>query len=103
MLLWERVLYIFVLLKKKKEYKGIWGPYDGAVIDKLWLLEGGQISAASVLDWYQNNFYQGDSYETIIRQAEEIPIGCDGLVALDFFQEIVLHIKRQEQKVFIMD
>ena len=38
------------------------------------------------LDWYQNNFYQGDSYETIIRQAEEIPIGCDGLVALDFFQ-----------------
>ena len=35
------------------------------VIDKLWLLEGGQISAASVLDWYQNNFYQGDSYETI--------------------------------------
>ncbi|CCY14705.1 carbohydrate kinase [Eubacterium sp. CAG:146] len=74
------------LAEEKKEYKGIWGPYDGAVIDKLWLLEGGQISAASVLDWYQNNFYQGDSYETIIRQAEEIPIGCDGLVALDFFQ-----------------
>lgn len=72
------------LAEEKKEYKGIWGPYDGAVIDKLWLLEGGQISAASVLDWYQNNFYQGDNYETIIRQAEEIPIGCDGLVALDF-------------------
>ena len=50
------------LAEEKKEYKGIWGPYDGAVIDKLWLLEGGQISAASVLDWYQNNFYQGDNY-----------------------------------------
>ncbi|MCI8326765.1 MAG: carbohydrate kinase [Lachnospiraceae bacterium] len=74
------------LAEEKREYKGIWGPYDGAVIDKLWLLEGGQISAASVLDWYQNNFYQGASYETIISEAEQIPIGCDGLVALDFFQ-----------------
>jgi ribulokinase len=74
------------LAEEKKDYKGIWGPYDGAVIDKLWLLEGGQISAASVLDWYQNNFYQGASYETMIREAEAIAPGCDGLVALDFFQ-----------------
>lgn len=74
------------LAEEKKDYKGIWGPYDGAVIDKLWLLEGGQISAASVLDWYQNNFYQGASYETMISEAEGIAPGCDGLVALDFFQ-----------------
>ena len=74
------------LAEEKKEYKGIWGPYDGAVIDKLWLLEGGQISAASVLDWYQKNFYGDASYEAIISEAESIPPGCDGLVALDFFQ-----------------
>ncbi len=74
------------LAADKREYKGIWGPYDSAVIDNLWLLEGGQISAASVLDWFQNNFYKGESYETIITEAEKIKPGCDGLVALDFFQ-----------------
>lgn len=74
------------LAEEKNDYKGIWGPYDGAVIDKLWLLEGGQISAASVLDWYKNNFYQGATYETMISEAEAIDPGCNGLVALDFFQ-----------------
>lgn len=74
------------LAEEKKDYKGIWGPYDSAVIDDLWLLEGGQISAASVLDWYQNNFYQGASYDVMINEAEQISPGCDGMVALDFFQ-----------------
>lgn len=74
------------LTDKKKDYKGIWGPYDSAVIDDLWLLEGGQISAASILDWFQKNFYTGEDYEEIISSAEKISPGCDGLVALDFFQ-----------------
>ncbi|MCI8294215.1 MAG: carbohydrate kinase [Hespellia sp.] len=74
------------LTEKKKDYKGVWGPYEGALIGNMWLMEGGQTSAASVLDWYQKNFYPNADYETIIREAEAIPPGCDGLVALDFFQ-----------------
>lgn len=70
------------------DIKGIWGPYHEAMFEGLTLLEAGQVSAGSVQGWFTKLFEPGDSdaYETLQKQLVEIPIGSDGVRALDFFQ-----------------
>ena len=74
------------LSDEKPDMKGIWGPYDGAVLDNMWLLEGGQISASGLVNWFRHNFHipekDGNPYGHLL----EIPIGADGVTVLDFFQ-----------------
>lgn len=67
---------------------GIWGPYNGAMIDGLTLLEAGQISAGSIIKWYQNIFDLNSStaHEIMNEEVKDIPVGANGLIALDFFQ-----------------
>ena len=78
------------LSEKKPEMDGIWGPYDSAVLDDMWLLEGGQISASGLVNWFRNNFHipevNGNPYEMLLDIPEKIPIGADGITVLDFFQ-----------------
>ncbi|WP_040978943.1 FGGY-family carbohydrate kinase [Oceanobacillus jeddahense] len=68
--------------------KGIWGPYKGAMIPGLTLLEAGQISAGSIIKWYQNifNLHDGEAFNKMQEEARNIPVGADGIRALDFFQ-----------------
>ncbi|SEP41304.1 FGGY-family carbohydrate kinase [Propionispora vibrioides] len=68
--------------------KGIWGPYKGAMVEGLTLLEAGQISAGSIIKWYQNifNLNSPEAYKIMQEEVENVPIGADGLRALDFFQ-----------------
>lgn len=74
----------------KPDMKGIWGPYDGAVLDNMWLLEGGQISASGLVNWFRHNFHipekDGNPYGNLLGIPDEIPIGADGVTVLDFFQ-----------------
>ena len=74
------------LSDQNPDMKGIWGPYDGAVLDDMWLLEGGQISASGLVNWFRHNFHipekDGNPYGHLL----EIPIGADGVTVLDFFQ-----------------
>lgn len=76
--------------EEKPNLKGIWGPYDSALVDGLWLLEGGQISAAGLVNWFRKNFHigeeDGNPYARLLRAAEEIEPGSDGITVLDFFQ-----------------
>lgn len=75
---------------------GIWGPYPDAVLPDLWLLEGGQISAGSLINWYKDYFggnavriaeKSGESvYQVIDSQAARIGPGAEGLVVLDHWQ-----------------
>lgn len=67
---------------------GIWGPYKGAMVKGLTLLEAGQISAGSIIKWYQNIFdlNQPESFEVMKAEVENIPLGAEGLRVLDFFQ-----------------
>ena len=71
-----------------KPVTGVWGPYTGAMIPGLTLLEGGQISAGSLVKWYQSIFdIQGsEAFDIMREEVKGIPIGADGLIALDFFQ-----------------
>ena len=75
--------------------KGIWGAYYDAIIPGLYTVEAGQISSGSVNNWFTNGFTVdahkrsregGDLYKILDAKAKEIPIGCEGVVALDHFQ-----------------
>lgn len=76
--------------------KGMWGSYPDAIIPGKQMIEGGQTSTGSIINWLKNQLcgnlkIQADKegvsvYDILNREAEQIPIGAEGLVALDYFQ-----------------
>lgn len=75
--------------ENKLHLEGLWGPYDEPVVEKTWLLEGGQTSAGSIVKWYIREFgisEKENPYAYMNEQIENIAPGADGLIALDFFQ-----------------
>eukprot|EP00873_Tetraselmis_striata_P012159 jgi/Tetstr1/432423/TSEL_000186.t1 len=65
--------------------KGIWGTYQNALVKGLNIVEGGQTSTGSVVNWFRQ-LIKEDGYEELNALAEAVPAGCEGLVALDHFQ-----------------
>ncbi|HPT63123.1 MAG TPA: FGGY-family carbohydrate kinase [Candidatus Atribacteria bacterium] len=74
---------------------GIWGPYQGAVLPDMWILEGGQSSTGSIIKWFRDNFLQEEFrereeleniFDAMDRMAAQISPGSDGLLVLDNFQ-----------------
>ena len=75
---------------------GIFGSYPDAVIEGLELVEAGQASTGSIINWNKNQLCgnitmqakeTGESiYKLLDREAEKLPIGSDGLICLDYFQ-----------------
>lgn len=80
--------FVHLSLSDRPDFTGVWGPYDGPVVEGKWLLEGGQISSASIVNWFIDNFrVEGDNpYDVMMREAMEVSPGADGLVMLDYFQ-----------------
>ena len=84
------------LTEKEMHAKGMWGSYPDAVIPGLQMIEGGQTSTGAIVNWFKTNFCgdiglaakkQGKSiYDLLNEGAEKLPIGADGLLALDYFQ-----------------
>lgn len=78
------------LAEQRPDMTGIWGPYDSAVMENMWLLEGGQISASGLVNWFRHNFHvpekDGNPYGYLLDIPDEIPIGAEGVTVLDFFQ-----------------
>lgn len=76
--------------------KGMWGSYPDCIVKGLQMVEGGQTSTGSIVDWFVKNLCgtvkekaaaEGKSvYDLLNRDAAELPIGAEGLLALDFFQ-----------------
>ena len=76
--------------------KGIWGPYQGAVLPDMWILEGGQSSTGSIIKWFSDNFAAqeckeasdiGESlFDVLDKIAAQVAPGSDGLIVLDNFQ-----------------
>ena len=75
---------------------GIWGSYPDCIVHGLQMVEGGQTSTGSIIEWFVNTLCgtvkeeaakQGKSvYDLLNEDAENLPIGAEGLIALDFFQ-----------------
>lgn len=75
--------------------QGIWGAYFDAIIPGQYTVEAGQISSGSVNNWFTQRFTveahrhgseSQELYNWLNEKAAAIPIGCDGVVALDHFQ-----------------
>ncbi len=75
---------------------GFWGAYTDAMIPGQYTVEAGQVSTGSIVAWFKNHFATEaaeeagkrgvDPYEVLNEKAREIPIGSEGLIALDYFQ-----------------
>lgn len=66
--------------------KGLWGTYQDAVYPGRFILEGGQTSTGSVINWFMRNFGTDTDYATLNAEAAQLPPGCDGLLSQDHFQ-----------------
>jgi ribulokinase len=65
---------------------GIWGSYADAVYPGRHIVEGGQTSTGSILAWFKRNFAAEVNYDTLNREASDLPPGSEGVLVLDHFQ-----------------
>ncbi len=74
-------------LDQQRAMTGFWGPYPNALVDDLWLVEAGQVSAGSVLSWWAKDIFElkGPGREALREAAAAIPVGGTGLITLDYF------------------
>ena len=64
---------------------GLWGAYPDALYPGRAILEGGQTSTGSIVNWLRR-IGGGVDLATLNREAEALQPGCDGLLVLDHFQ-----------------
>lgn len=74
-------------LDSQRPMDGFWGPYPHALVDDHWLVEAGQVSAGSVLTWFEKNLFEldGPGRVALREKAAKIPVGGTGLLTLDYF------------------
>ncbi len=65
---------------------GIWGTYADAVIPGLHLVEGGQTSTGSVVNWFRTLAGRDASYEELSREVAAVPPGSEGVLVQEHFQ-----------------
>lgn len=77
--------------------KGIFGTFPSAVIPGMEVVEAGQISTGSILNWYVSNFIRDDIhaeagsrgisvYQLLDEKAKGLPAGSEGVVVLEHWQ-----------------
>ncbi len=66
--------------------KGIWGTYPDAVMPDQFVVEGGQTSTGSVINWFKQLIDPAIGYDRLNADAADLPPGAEGLCVLDHFQ-----------------
>lgn len=69
---------MMVLSETRRPVRGIWGPYRGAVLPDLWLLEAGQSACGALLDHVINRHSDGAQVRALAAQR-----GCSVFDVLD--------------------
>jgi ribulokinase len=64
---------------------GIWGTYADALLPKLYVVEGGQTSTGSVVNWLKQLFGEAD-YAALNAEASQLPVGSEGVLVQEHFQ-----------------
>ena len=89
---------LFNLQNKPIFNEKFWGPYPDAIIKDKWLIEGGQSSTGSIINWFVEIITQlqkgnNKSKKNIFNRLDEledemykIAPGSDGLLTLDYWQ-----------------
>ena len=65
---------------------GLWGTYDSAVYPDLHIIEGGQTSTGSIINWLRRLSGGNLDLKALNVEAEKLEPGCDGVLCLDHFQ-----------------
>ncbi len=66
--------------------EGVWGAYADIVYPGRYIVEGGQTSTGSIINWLKR-FVGGDlDFAEMNRKAAELPPGSEGLIVQDHFQ-----------------
>lgn len=71
-----------MLIPECKFVRGVWGPYESAIVSGEFLLEGGQTSAGSTIDWLLN--LTKSSFENLQSKAQNLSPLTDVLCIPDF-------------------
>lgn len=67
--------------------RGMFGSYGSAVLPGVHVVEGGQTSTGSVINWLRGRLMgEAVGYDELNAEAAAVPPGCEGLVCLDHFQ-----------------
>ncbi len=88
---------LFGLTETDFHEPGVNGTYPNLLYDGTSLVEGGQACTGGILTWFRNNLIPGswteeaekrgmNIYDYITEKAKTVPIGCNGLVMIDYFQ-----------------
>ena len=72
---------------RRPDVGGVWGPYPDALVDGLWLIEGGQVSAGAILTWLTDKIFGLDEAgaAALMAEAATAEVGATGLVTLDYW------------------
>lgn len=76
----------FVVTDRPLSAPGIWGAYRDAVYPGRYIVEGGQTSTGSIINWLQRITGGTPDLATLNIEAAKLPPGSDGLLVLDHFQ-----------------
>ena len=81
---------LLVLSEREIHAQGLFGSFPDAIVPGLELVEAGQSSTGSIVNWHVNqlcgNVAGEDRYAVLNRAAGALPIGAEGLICLDYFQ-----------------
>lgn len=74
-------------LAKQGDVSGFWGPYPNALVDGLWLVEAGQVSTGSILNWLSHTIFGLDAagHAALIAEAAGRIAEGSGLLTLDYW------------------
>ncbi|MGV8989165.1 MAG: FGGY-family carbohydrate kinase [Cypionkella sp.] len=74
-------------LGAESDVSGFWGPYPNALTDGHWLVECGQVSAGSVMNWLAGTLFglDGAGHAALIAEVAASPGRAEGLLALDYW------------------
>jgi|TARA_B110000908_G_scaffold49886_1_gene60951 ribulose kinase len=65
---------------------GVWGAYRDIVYPNRWIVEGGQTSTGSILNWLSRIKGSPLDFDDLNSRATELEPGCNGLIIQDHFQ-----------------
>lgn len=65
---------------------GVWGAYADIVYPGRWIVEGGQTSTGSIINWLGRFTGAALDFDELNARAAALEPGCDGLIVQDHFQ-----------------
>lgn len=74
-------------LAGQDDVSGFWGPYPNALVDGLWLVEAGQVSAGSILNWLSRTVFglEEAGHAALVAEATARAGEASGLLTLDYW------------------